>query len=274
MPTEEEKRQEQFLLLLLALARASERKINDGVRRRLVSAMRKIRRLVQQMSPTGQFRVFEWSRIKPQVLPLLEEITRTLRFYLLPEIQRLIPDVQDAAFDFVKGDEPETAELRPKTQEQIANTTTAGGTATLATLLGAAAINRYTLQMAKDLDTLVKKAIFLDESTQEISDKIIKMTTRRGQPAAQIHTGSFANQMWNRARATTAGAIWSATSTTMQEQWLGIDAKRWVWNALLDPSTCPLCRPRDSQIVATPFLFNGLPPLHPNCRCAVLPVLG
>ena len=54
MPIEEEKRQEQFLLLLLALARASERKINDGVRRRLVTA-RKIRRLVQQMSPTGQF---------------------------------------------------------------------------------------------------------------------------------------------------------------------------------------------------------------------------
>ena len=106
MPTEEEKRQEQFLLLLLALARASERKINDGVRRRLVSVMRRIRRLVQQMSPTGQFRVFEWSRIKPQVLPLLEEITRTLRFYLIPEIQRLIPDVQDAAFDFVKGMNP------------------------------------------------------------------------------------------------------------------------------------------------------------------------
>ena len=136
--------------------------------------MRKIRRLVQQMSPTGQFRVFEWSRIKPQVLPLLEEITRTLRFYLLPEIQRLIPDVQDAAFDFVKGDEPETAELRPKTQEEIANTTTAGGTATLATLLGAAAINRYTLQMAKDLDTMVKKAISWTKARRRSATKSSK----------------------------------------------------------------------------------------------------
>ena len=36
------------------------------------------------------------------MLPLLEEITRTLRFYLLPEINAN-PDVQDTAFDFVKG---------------------------------------------------------------------------------------------------------------------------------------------------------------------------
>ena len=74
------------------------------------------------------------------------------------------------------------------------------------------------------------------------------MTTRRGQPAAQIHTGSFANQMWNRARATTAGAIWSATSTTMQEQWLGIDAKRWTWNAILDPKPVPFARPGPASL--------------------------
>ena len=85
--TEEEKRQERLLLLLLALSRQTENQINSTVRPKLIESMRKLRRLIQQMSPTGQFRALEWNLLAPQAIPILEEITATLRNSMLPEIQ-------------------------------------------------------------------------------------------------------------------------------------------------------------------------------------------
>lgn len=43
----------------------------------------------------------------------------------------------------------------------------------------------------------------------------------------------------------------------------------WVWNAVLDKHTCATCRARDGKVVKTLAEFNGLPPLHPQCRCSV-----
>ena len=66
-------------------------------------------------------------------------------------------------------------------------------------LLGAAAINRYTLQM--EICT-GQESHFLDESTQEISDKIIKMTTA---VVSQRHRSAAGLPIrWEPARATTA----------------------------------------------------------------------
>ena len=45
--TEEEKRQERLLLLLLALSRQTENQINSTVRPKLIESMRKLRRLIQ-----------------------------------------------------------------------------------------------------------------------------------------------------------------------------------------------------------------------------------
>ena len=70
--TSEEKRQEKLLLLLLALATDTERRVFIPQRRRIMVIMRQLRRIVQRMSPTGSFRTYEWARLKPLVLPLVE----------------------------------------------------------------------------------------------------------------------------------------------------------------------------------------------------------
>ena len=88
MPPEEEKRQEKLLLLLLALARQAERQTNLEVRPQLVESMRRLRRLIQTMSPTGQFRSLEWNRVSLSALPILEEITRVLRDNMLSHSSR------------------------------------------------------------------------------------------------------------------------------------------------------------------------------------------
>ena len=48
------------------------------------------------------------------------------------------------------------------------------------------------------------------------------------------------------------------------------------WLTAQDEKTCPICEPLDGRVVALGNPFDGgvyFPPAHPNCRCALLPVL-
>ena len=274
MPPEEEKRQEKLLLLLLALARQAERQTNLEVRPQLVESMRRLRRLIQTMSPTGQFRALEWNRVSLSALPVLEEITRVLRDNMLPNVQTLLPEVQDAAWDYSLPSETQPQELIPKTQEQLLNTLQIAGAGALFLLMGnRRGLNRYTFQMKSDLDKMVRTMIMAEATTQQISDKVIKLIPVNGRVAARVNTGSYANRMWNRAQATNAAVVWDGVTTTLGEVWRTTNAERWVWNARLDPMTCPVCRPLHMQVRSSPAQFERLPPIHPNCRCAVLPIL-
>ena len=274
MPPEEEKRQEQFLLLLLALAGTTEGRINRAVRPALVQTMLRIRRAVQTLSPTGQFRVYEWARLSPKILPILETIPKTMLPQLLREVQMLLPSVQEAAADFAKPGDPTPVDIIPQTQQQLLATLAVAGAGQLSSLMGRPTINRYTLQMAKELDMLVKSMILADATTQEISDKILKLTTVNGKPAGQIKTGSFANKMWNRTKNTSAAVVWDGVTKTLTKTLIDVPAEAWIWNAVMDPALCPVCRPLDGQRREKPGQFDRLPPLHPNCRCAVLPLFG
>ena len=277
MQIDEEKKQERLLLLLLALARETEKKVNAPVRRRLTDVMRRLRRLIQRMSPTGMLRQVEWTRLSPQVVPMLEEIVQIMRVYLLPNLQQLLPDVQDAAFDYQQNfmEEVSMAELRPKTQVELMTQIKTGAGITLLTLIGRTkGSSRLARSMARDLDGMVRSQIIANATTQEISDKVIKLIQSKGQIQAVLNTGSYANQMWNRLRATTAGAVWDLVNTGLSESWKDAPAKAWVWNARLDPNTCPVCQPLHLQRRATPSAFPAQPPIHPNCRCTIIPELG
>ena len=160
MTEEEQEQQKKFLLLLLALAALTEDQINGATRPVLAKSMRKLRRQIQQMSPTGQFRIYEWQQIAPRTLPVLEELTKAQLKVMLPEIQKLLPEVQDAANDYTDPQEPEPVDIVPKTQNELLNTLTIAGAGTLASLFGnQVGINRYTLQMANDLDRMVRGMI-------------------------------------------------------------------------------------------------------------------
>ena len=276
MPTEEEqKRQEVFLLLLLALANETETRSLAGIRPKLVESMRRVRRIIQQLSPTGQFRVFEWSRLTPALLAELETISDALRFYLPPQLQTLAPDVQDRAYSYARPQDIEEPVLRPRTQQQTLLTTKSGAL-TLAALVGLqkGGRTRLALQMQKDLDAMVRTAIFQDKPTQQIADDVIKLIQSRGQVVATIKSGSFANRMWNRVRNTVVASTWDVVTSNLLETWEDLNVDTWVWNAILDPRTCPICAPLDGQTRSAATGFPYIPPVHPRCRCAVLPVLG
>ena len=272
--TSEEKRQEKLLLLLLALASDTERRVFVPQRRRIMVIMRQLRRIVQRMSPTGSFRTYEWVQLKPFVLPLVNELSWSLRNKLLTELQPLIPEVQDAAADFLDPFETNLPVLIPRTQEELAQTTTDGTSQVLLVMFGAQiATSRYSLKLAEDLDKKVQGLIITGATTQEIADQVVKVVQARGKPAAVLKSGSYASQVMNRVKNTVAGATWSAVSNEVADAMRDVEANTWVWNAILDPATCPVCRPLHQQTRSKPGLFPYSPPIHPNCRCAVLPVI-
>ena len=275
----EEERQERLLLLLLAIARSSERRIQAKLRPTFLRSMRRLRRLVQKLPEEGIMRQFQWTQIQAQSLPIFETTSRTYRNYLLREIQSTIPDVQDAAFDY-SGDDTEglNAELIPRTQEDLLTTIRGSmnrnqSIATLAALFGRnEGFSRFTLQSAKALNRTVGGQILMDVPTQQIADKVVKLIQQRGTVAAVIHTGSFANLEWNRYSNVSAAAVWDATTKELLKTWQDTPQRYWVWNALLE--ACPVCKPLDGMRRDSVSQFPYIPPVHPNCRCAVLPVLG
>ena len=272
--TSEEKRQEKLLLLLLALASDTERRVFIPQRRRVMVIMRKLRRIVQRMSPTGSFRTFEWNKLKPLVQPLLNDLSWSLRNQLLRELQPLVPEVQDAAADFMNPLETDLPVLTPRTQEELALTTTDGTSNVLLVMFGAQlAASRYSLRLAEDLDKKVQGLIMSDTPTQEIADKVVKIVPYKGKPAAVLQSGSYANQVMNRVKNTVAGATWSAVSNELLTAMQDVETNSWVWNAVLDASTCPICGPLHQQTRSKPGLFPFAPPVHSRCRCALLPVL-
>ena len=94
------------------------------------------------MSPTGQFRIYEWTQIAPKALPLLEEITRTMRPNILREVQAVRPSVQDAAYDFSLPSETKPQPLIPRTQQELLDTLNIAGAGSLAALMGYTRLNR------------------------------------------------------------------------------------------------------------------------------------
>lgn len=49
---------------------------------------------------------------------------------------------------------------------------------------------------------------------------------------------------------------------------------RFIWSAILDNHTCPLCLELDGQILDpnSPEYTIYQPPLHPDCRCTIIPI--
>jgi hypothetical protein len=127
--------------------------------------------------------------------------------------------------------------------------------------------------MERLLDTSVLAAILRDEPNDRLTSHLF--TTTPSGPT--IRKGTVANAWVERLRATNSALLWSLVPSVQTEAAALADPppRAWRWNAILDPDTCPICRPLHKTLAATPEDFpHGPPPLHPLCRCIPIPVWG
>lgn len=62
------------------------------------------------------------------------------------------------------------------------------------------------------------------------------------------------------------------SNTVQEKQWRDLGVKTLVWTATLELRTCRVCAPLDGQRFSIDAAF-AKPPLHPRCRCTLVPLL-
>ena len=100
-------KQDELLALFLLFASQIEGRIEKEVRPILRLAMLELRQLVNELSPDGQFRIYEWQQIQPLALPILSTISSVLRVQIPPELEVIRPKIQKAAAKYVNQPAPE-----------------------------------------------------------------------------------------------------------------------------------------------------------------------
>ena len=270
MPADSEKdRRTKLLALLLALTSRVERGVTHWVRPILLSVAVRLRRIVEQLPESGIFRAQQWAQLRERALPELVKLEASLRTALPSALVEMELGVREAAASYrgLPTPPPGLTPLR-STLDRLP----AGGASLGETLGDSLRPGRVARRAAVQLDQTVQTMMFRNATTAEIAEKVVGEITRKGVRVPVLKTGSFANRVWNNVKNLVVEATWQVVNTTAQEVWQSDRPLEWQWEAVLDPKTCPVCRPLDKMVRSSPAAFPYQPPVHPNCRCVVLPI--
>lgn len=259
---------------LRELARAITRQediTDERARAILYELALRIYALLLRELPDGRFeRIIVWRRLKPQITALLIAASDALAALLLPatfDTEATLQRILSTYFSLPR--------LAPRPNDVVLRTTTVTGTPlqTLFVPSPLTGVPPFAAQLMRLLERNITAAFFRDDPTPQIAASIIR--PRRNSPIATRGTVAFA---WrDRFRAITAASLWALVTPNI-ERYTPLSAapvRRWRWNAVLDPATCPQCRPLHNTTAPTPSAFPyGAPPLHPRCRCVLLPLIA
>jgi hypothetical protein len=124
----------------------------------------------------------------------------------------------------------------------------------------------------KLIDSTVKRGFLLGETNEEIANQLPgmgKVAVTRNRAIARTAVMDMSQraheEFWD------ANNEWAWTDPETGEEHTGKIIERWVFDATFDFRVCMQCAPWDGKEVTD---RDRLPqtPIHPNCRCRVLPV--
>lgn len=229
--------------------------------------------------PAGRFeRYMAWPRIRRLLMPDLLYANDRIQQILFSRLVAAERVVQAPVAELV-GVPPNALTTRPV--PELLDTTRVSGQAISQMFVASArtGMTPFVLQLLSMLERTVMASFFQDSPTVEVAQRVIGVRTRAGQQVPVVTKGTVANNWRERFRSITAAAIWSTVTpaitralATTPAGVTGTASAQWRWNAVLDPKTCPVCRPLHQTVAASPNTFpRGAPPLHPRCRCVVVP---
>jgi SPP1 gp7 family putative phage head morphogenesis protein len=275
MPTEREL-EDEWMLALLAIAMRFENGLMKEVRRTVLQANADLRNLVAQMSPSGSFRMFEWARLQPELYEIFSPIDTALWEAFPDQLFVFQNQSTEAARDYIGQSVPRD---NPWSRGDLMLLTAVAGVS-LQKLLRGDQNARLSRRMANDADKLVRTKLLRDDPTTAIANKVMRLSRRNGKNVPTSRGGTFTNQMTTRVKNLIAGAVWDVGNKSTMRVFEKTKPQLWRWNAVLDNRTCPICGPLDGKIVNKPTSFVSTrygvqqPPVHANCRCVIMPVLG
>jgi len=117
-------------------------------------------------------------------------------------------------------------------------------------------------ELAKQLAGLVREAATLEEALAAVGDRVAAIGIARGSAVAAVNT---------------IAANADATLSYLEEQGIeevGIVAEKElsvIWQTAEDDDVCPACEALEGRSFSLEEA-SGMIPLHPNCRCAWIPL--
>lgn len=228
--------------------------------------------------PDGRFeRYMVWPQLRRQLLPWLfqaNDVLAELLYGRVAAMETLVLPTVERMFGLDAGD------LQPRPITQVLDETEVVGTR-LSRLFTPAPVTGnppFVTQLLQLLERSVIGMFFDDPATPQVAQKIVGSRTSAGRQVAVVTKGTVANAWRERFRSITAAVLWAPVTPAAQRaaeiarRTGQIRQLQWRWNAVLDPKTCPRCRPLHGRTEYEPEFFpEGPPPLHPLCRCVLIP---
>ncbi|MFM1900892.1 MAG: hypothetical protein RLZZ216_1468 [Cyanobacteriota bacterium] len=256
--------------------------VMDLVDPTLTQVMGNVRRLIELYLPDdGVLREQAWRSLRPLIAEELSPLNDRLAQALFAEISDMAPDVVEEATKMVRAVKVQPAiptvglPIIP-TAEAILRTEVAGrrleGLFRREGRQGLSAFIRGNLQT---INYRVQEGILRGTVTRDIADEIAVIMVRNGQEYLSTLGASAGRTIRSDSMAIARTAIQDANrqikEAVYSENAEVLSDLKWEWVSVLDSRTCPTCAPLDGKRWAN---RKDAPrwPVHPNCRCQVVPV--
>lgn len=231
----------------------------------LLELVLRLRALLLTLPDSPLARRLAYSRLRPQLTTTIQTTSNTIFTTLLTHLPTVERTTLRTAADHLAASTPPL----PRPIPEILRTTRIGveSLITLFTPVPATNISPFTLQLLRLLDRSIESRFFTNTPTAQILTELFP--TRNRPRFAPIPTkGTILSSFQSRIRSIIAAIYWSVAYTSQQRAATTSPRRitAWRWNAILDPKTCPICRPLHNQTRPTPDQFpQGPPPVHPSC---------
>ena len=240
------------------------------VRPLLVVSVVAIRRLLTDHIPDeGLGRNLTYIAIKPQLEEALVVFNDTLALRIARALEELQSSTLGMAYDHLQSDGIPFTFL---TADQWLDEIRVFGGWTLRQYFQRHSPSQFMKEILRLVDRTVQRGLLQGLPTEEIARQIVpEVVSRGGRPSLAIRKGTILNAIRNRVEGTISQAIWTVATHSERQVWSEDDVRQWIWSAILDERTCPICTPLDGVIEDSRDDFPYSPPVHPNCRCRILP---
>lgn len=273
--------------------RKNEQRVEDDTKARLLLLLWRLRQsLLGSLPDTGISREL-------MLIPLLEAFALELQLYsnsflavLLKQLEEVDVEHSERAAAYA-GLRLTRRDYRPRRGDTLLASTRSGGMTLLQKFTPdpLSTLSPYTSGHLNAIRSKIRTALLRRDPTIEIARSLVAERTTRGYIQPINARGTSYSALRNRDTALIANSIWEvsgyAERTIFERQKYltarsatiatiptlpPFAAKGWRWNAILDPKTCPICGPLDGLTCQRFSDFPYIPPVHPRCRCRLLPV--
>ena len=268
------KHREYILRLLIELG-SIEKQVMGTIRPSLLKAMLTVRNLVLALPDNVLTRQLRWRLTRPGVIPPLAIYNDDFAAALGRALSALEPEARARAAPYLGLDLPSMS-LRPIPLVLSDTRVLEQTLSSMFSRANAQGISPFMRQHVREIDRVVEAGILAEKTTEEIANDVVAQVVRSSGPSYFARAGTIFNRMRARAEAIIANSVWAVSHREEQQVWQPLAQEgptRWQWHAILDPRTCPRCAPLDGEIRNSVEDFPYTPPVHPNCRCVVLPLL-